>query len=182
MMTVSLFMFHEISQSHKKSFCFFLVVVDAKTLSVVDEFHHYILPDHHPTLTPFCKQLTGITQQQVDQGISMRQALQLAEQFLKQYDNGVFVTCGHWDLRQMLRSQATHLNYRLAPIFKQWINIKITCQAYLKWPKQQGMAGMLRGLGLKLVGRHHSGIDDARNIASIVVELCKNGIVLQTNS
>jgi len=31
------------------------------------------------------------------------------------------------------------------------------------------MAGMLNILGMKLDGRHHSGIDDCRNIAKIVV-------------
>ena len=30
------------------------------------------------------------------------------------------------------------------------------------------MAGMLKALRLPLVGRHHSGIDDCRNIAAIV--------------
>jgi len=35
---------------------------------------------------------------------------------------------------------------------------------------------MLQIFNLKLDGRHHSGIDDARNIAKIVIELIKDGI------
>jgi hypothetical protein len=38
-----------------------------------------------------------------------------------------------------------------------------------------GMAGMLESLGLKLEGRHHSGIDDSNNIARIVTKLVGNG-------
>jgi hypothetical protein len=38
-----------------------------------------------------------------------------------------------------------------------------------------GMAGMLASLRLPLVGRHHSGIDDARNIAAIVKALAERG-------
>ena len=41
--------------------------------------------------------------------------------------------------------------------------------------KPAGMAGMLRALDLELVGRHHSGIDDARNIARIVITLLAKG-------
>ena len=37
---------------------------------------------------------------------------------------------------------------------------------------------MLKVLKLKLDGRHHSGIDDSRNIAKIVVCLAKKGVVL----
>lgn len=36
------------------------------TLEVVDEFHAYIKPKLFPALTEFCKTLTGISQQQVD--------------------------------------------------------------------------------------------------------------------
>lgn len=35
---------------------------------------------------------------------------------------------------------------------------------------------MLENLKLPLVGRHHSGIDDARNIAQIVTTLMKGGL------
>jgi len=35
----------------------------------------------------------------------------------------------------------------------------------------QGMAGMLNVRGMELVGRHHSGIDDCKNIAQLLAEL-----------
>ena len=41
-----------------------------------------------------------------------------------------------------------------------------------------GMPGMLEALGLPLLGRHHSGIDDSRNIAAILRELARRGVVL----
>uniref|UniRef100_A0A7S4KAW0 Exonuclease domain-containing protein n=2 Tax=Odontella aurita TaxID=265563 RepID=A0A7S4KAW0_9STRA len=39
------------------------------------------------------------------------------------------------------------------------------------------MAGMLRELGMELRGRHHSGIDDCRNIARICERMLKDGWV-----
>ena len=38
---------------------------------------------------------------------------------------------------------------------------------------------MLNTLKIKLQGRHHSGIDDCRNISSIVTQLIRRGINIQ---
>lgn len=37
------------------------------------------------------------------------------------------------------------------------------------------MMGMLQGLGVQHEGRHHSGIDDCRNIAKLMCELVRKG-------
>jgi inhibitor of KinA sporulation pathway (predicted exonuclease) len=43
------------------------------------------------------------------------------------------------------------------------------------------MPDMLNRLNLKLDGRHHSGIDDARNIAKIAQTLISKGMVFSNN-
>jgi len=42
-------------------------------------------------------------------------------------------------------------------------------------PVTKGMPDMLDICGIKLEGRHHSGIDDAKNISSIVISCLKKG-------
>jgi len=42
-------------------------------------------------------------------------------------------------------------------------------------PTVNGMTDMLKNLDLDLEGRHHSGIDDCRNLARCVLELLKRG-------
>lgn len=39
------------------------------------------------------------------------------------------------------------------------------------------MLKMLELMGLDLEGRHHSGIDDARNLCRVVAKLCEEGFV-----
>jgi inhibitor of KinA sporulation pathway (predicted exonuclease) len=77
--------------------------------------------------------------------------------------------------------------------FNQWINIKHTySDAYNK--RARGMTEMLNFLGIKLVGRHHSGIDgkknfflnfiffaDSRNIARIAIAMLKEKIKFEVN-
>ena len=41
---------------------------------------------------------------------------------------------------------------------------------------------MLRKLGLELTGRHHSGIDDCRNIAKIARYLAASGVALSATT
>lgn len=44
-------------------------------------------------------------------------------------------------------------------------------------PVVKGMTDMLDQCGLKLEGKHHSGIDDARNLGRCVIEMLKKGFV-----
>jgi inhibitor of KinA sporulation pathway (predicted exonuclease) len=49
-----------------------VVVVDVKQQKIVAEFHTYVKPVVEPKLTPFCTQLTGIQQSQVDSGVTIQ--------------------------------------------------------------------------------------------------------------
>ena len=44
--------------------------------------------------------------------------------------------------------------------------------------KAPGMVGMLESVELKLEGKHHSGIDDSKNIARLAIELIKQGTAI----
>lgn len=71
--------------------------------------------------------------------------------------------------RQLMLTE-TRLSSQLSALVASRVNIKVVfARAYNQ--KAKGMAGMLDFLGLKLEGRHHSGIDDSRNIAKICQKL-----------
>ena len=168
-----------------------VVLLDAATLDVVAEFHRYVKPTHHPILTAFCHELTGIEQATVDAGGEFRAVLGELECFLASHglvssDGGAaprtfaFVTCGDWDLRRMLPLQCRTSGVGVPRWARQWINVKVEASRALSPFRAKGMLGMLDKLGLPLEGRHHSGIDDSRNIARIARALCaEHGAVLQ---
>lgn len=62
-------------------------------------------------------------------------------------------------------------------VYRRVINVKTAFDSIYPDFAKQGMAGMLKTCGLTLDGRHHSGIDDSKNIAKIVQHLTDQGFV-----
>ena len=157
--------------------------VNAATMAIEGTFHTYVRPTAHPILTPFCTRLTGITQEMVNGKPSLLEVLNMFDQWmvtekLKDNTNICFVTCGDWDLKTMLPIQCKHLEVDVPLYFRKWMNIK---KAFLSITGSRAisMVHMLEQLGLTLEGRHHSGIDDSKNIAKILKELVKRSPNIQ---
>lgn len=104
-------------------------------------------------------------------------------QLLDQPESYIVLTCGNWDLDAMLPAQLSlsGMDTRNAPSephqppFHRWINLKDSFRRHYRLRRTQGMAAMLRDLNLPLEGRSHSGIDDCKNILSIVRQMRKDG-------
>jgi len=163
-----------------------LVLVDSVTLQIVDEFRSYVRPVRHPHLSAFCTKLTGIQQHEVDDAPEFREVFKQACSWLDQHlqqrkKSAALVTCGDWDLKTMLPRQCQTAQVHAVPqVFKEWVNIKKT-YSVATGRHAGGMKPMLDTLGLPLVGHHHSGLDDSRNIAQILISLCRNGAVIDLN-
>lgn len=183
-----------------------VVALCTRTWRVVAEFHEYARPVVRPRLTDFCTRLTGIAQATVDAADPFPLVLQRLVAWCERFGADrpgsrlAVLTCGDWDLKQMLPEQlercAEGISGTTVPaLFSRWINLK-PCFNTRWWGKPEerelkqrqssgkkrkaglGMAGMLRALDLPLVGRHHSGIDDARNIAAIAAKIGAAGVRL----
>ncbi|MDC0366998.1 exonuclease domain-containing protein [bacterium] len=173
-----------------------MVLVDAreKPAQVVPnaEFQTYVKPVLHTQLTPFCVELTGITQHQVDNAPEFAEAYERVLTQLQKWNlppNTCVVTCGNWDFRTMFPAQLLHTfkqTGRKAPfpaLFKSWCNVPEHFKRYAKTvlrlsKARGGMASILKTLRIPLTGRHHSGIDDCHNIAKIVVFLLNANVAL----
>ena len=59
--------------------------------------------------------------------------------------------------------------------FTQWCNVKDVFAKFYNMEKVNGMLTMLNALKLPLLGKHHSGIDDCKNIARVVCKMAQQG-------
>jgi inhibitor of KinA sporulation pathway (predicted exonuclease) len=154
----------------------------------ISEIQMFCKPKNNPVLTKFCKDLTGITQEQVDQGISFPEAFHNHLSWLKAnipnfektwLDQRVCIlTCGRWDLETMLPKEYKNWNLSkndIHDVYRSFVNCKEEFKFFYKCENVYGMTFMLDYLKLNLEGKHHSGIADCRNIARVVEHMIKDG-------
>ncbi|KAK3126946.1 hypothetical protein QOZ80_7AG0565650 [Eleusine coracana subsp. coracana] len=157
------------------------VLVDAATGRLVSEFRTYVRPRHHPHLTAFCKELTGIQQSQVDGGVELSEALAKHDAWLAAAgvatNRLVVVTWGDWDCKTMLEFECRFKGISKPEYFDRWVNLRIPFEAAFG-PGRRNLQEAVKEAGLQWVGRLHCGLDDARNTAYLLVELMRRGVAI----
>lgn len=148
-----------------------------KVTGIVD-VSSYIVKPQFTTVSPFCTQLTGWTQEQVDEGASLAVTLKQIGIDYKMTPDHVWFSFGEYDRVKLcsdpgLRASAFSLygiERRDNPIaqLRAHFNVKTLMALKEGLNKEMSMDRALRFYGETLDGRHHNGADDAMNIAKIV--------------
>ena len=135
---------------------------------VLDRFQSFVRPVVNPQLTAFCTSLIGIRQADIDSAPLFPDAAAALRDFVSQHQQpgSVWASWGAYDARQIDIDCARHgVENPLAD----WGHINLKKEfARVQKIKRVGMKMALSIVGLPLEGKHHSGIDDARNIARLM--------------
>jgi len=144
-----------------------LTTVDLSTSQRIGR-HRIMVRPERSAVSPFSTELTGLTQAEVDAGISFAAACRaLAAEH--QAGSRPWASWGDYDRHQFRRQcQATNTQY---PFAARHINVKAVFTHAHGLRKRPGMAAALEIAGLPLEGRHHCGEDDAWNIAALILQL-----------
>ncbi|CAF0915144.1 unnamed protein product [Adineta ricciae] len=164
-----------------------IVLIDVSQQSIIDTFHSYCRPVLQPILSDYCKQLTGITQEQVNHAPTFTEVFANVEKWLNERnlildskEICLFITDGPADFNKYLRKQCEISQIKYPTWASQWLNVKQTFRNfYFVTPGR--IKNMLDSLQLQFDGNLHSGLDDAKNIAKIVIQLIQDGCVLIPN-
>jgi len=146
-----------------------LVVIDLETLEVVDEFQRFVRPRINPVLTDFCKQLTSIQQADVDGASTYAEVGQELAAFIARYPGAAWASWGDYDARQLERDAGLAACPSLLSGLQHFNVRKWHKGLYDDQPKSLKLT--VESLGLVWQGTYHRGIDDARNVASIIKEM-----------
>jgi len=167
-----------------------VVLVDLETLSFVDEFHTFVRPTANRTLSQFCTDLTGITQEAVDAAPTLDVVLVQLHEWLTLHSletadadgrhNFAFATDGPWDLNFFLDGECARKGIPKAEYYDKWVNLKQLFADFYHCPRCK-IARMLEHQGMRFEGRLHSGIDDTRNIARIARKMAQDGCTMYLN-
>ncbi|MFJ6632163.1 exonuclease domain-containing protein [Streptomyces sp. NPDC091376] len=148
-----------------------LTVVDLHTRERVAR-HRILVRPARSEVSAFCTELTGLCGAEVDTGVGFAEACRTLAA-----DHGAgarpWASWGDYDRHQFTRQcAATGTAY---PFGHRHTNAKAVFTDSHGLRKRPGMAQALRIAGLPLEGRHHSGEDDAWNIAALVLSLADRG-------
>lgn len=157
-------------------------VVDTATMALAAGWQQYVRPTEHPQLTAFCTQLTGITQETVDGGVLLAEALARHTAWLK--ERGFLakgkslapVTWGDWDMKVQMHGECGWRKIEQPRYMQKWIDLKAVIAKHQK--KRQGLHNSVVAAGLEWEGRQHCALDDARNTARLATKLMRGGLVL----
>lgn len=142
------------------------VLAAPASFQVFDEFQAFVRPVRHAALTPFCRELTGIEQTDVDMAELFPCVMARFAAWFAPHAELRFCSWGDYDRKQIAQDCRFHNVPNPMPV--EHLNLKRLFQQSLGMRRATGMAEALQKVGLRLEGRHHRGIDDARNIARLL--------------
>jgi inhibitor of KinA sporulation pathway (predicted exonuclease) len=141
--------------------------VDIKSLERLEKRSILVRPERS-RVSPFCTELTTLTQKQLDKdGIPFVEACRILR---KEYDSRdrAWASFGDYDRRQFERQcQSWDVTYPFGPSH---VNIKTLFALTHHLRREAGMARALRLMDIPLEGTHHRAVDDAWNIAAILID------------
>lgn len=148
-----------------------LCVVDLAACKRVAR-HGILVRPERSSVSPFCTELTGWTQQEVERGVTLAEACRILEREHCARSRP-WASWGDYDRKQFERQCAAgQADY---PFGARHINAKAVFTEVYGLRRRPGMAQALQIAGLPLEGRHHRGVDDAWNIAALVLDIAARG-------
>lgn len=144
--------------------------IDTKTKNIL-EVRDILVKPEHSKISEFCTQLTTLTQEDVDSGTSLKNACDI---LVNEYNSKrrVWASYGYYDKNQF-EDQCERENIEY-PFSRNHINIKLLFSLKYSLRREVGMAKALKLIGLPLIGTHHRGGDDSKNIAKILSKILFN--------
>ena len=137
----------------------------SEELDSLGEYCGFVQPMLAPILSPFCKELTSIRQDQVSSAPLFPESLQLFQDWIASFGEEYYLcSWGYYDKSQFKKDCQLH------ELPTAWLKNHISIKhQYAKVHNIApiGMRTALRREGFRLDGTHHRGIDDARNITKV---------------
>ncbi len=133
---------------------------------IESEFQRFVKPIRFPILSGFCKELTSISQDQVDKAAYFYEVVEeFKDWFECEKEEYQLCSWGFYDKNQLINDcQISNLDDRWV---SRHVSLKHQYQKIKRLRRAIGMKRALKNEKIPLEGTHHRGIDDARNINKI---------------
>jgi len=150
-----------------------LVVLDNKSKSVIEKESIIIKPEYS-VVSPFCTELTSLTQEFVEEnGVSFSQACDILKEKYRSHKR-IWGSWGNYDKNQMnkdcrnkgVKYPFSDFHYNLKPLFSFAMGIDT----------ELGVSSAMQYMDMSFEGTQHRGVDDAYNVARLVEKMFNKNI------
>ncbi|MEZ1318385.1 exonuclease domain-containing protein [Pseudomonas fluorescens] len=134
-----------------------------------DHFQRFVRPLRRPLLTAFCRELTHITQANIDSAQPLTEVWPSFERWLGQHHARLegWASWGDYDRKQLVQEwQRLQLDSQLSRV--PHINLKQRFAKARRLDRPLGLNGALQLAGLQFNGQQHRALEDARNTARLL--------------
>ena len=135
----------------------------------VDHFQRFVKPRRRPQLTPFCRELTHISQASVDSAAAFPAVWPQFERWIGTHRDRLlgWVSWGDYDRRQLELEWRQHgLESLLGQV--PHLNLKQRFAKERQLPRPVGLHTALQLAGFAFQGQQHRALEDARNTARLL--------------
>ncbi len=133
---------------------------------VVAEYNRFIKPILNPYLSPFCMELTSITQEEVDRAKIFPEVIEEFQDWAEIFDTE-YLLCSWGKYDKELLTQDCQLHHIEPDWLEHHINVKHQYREIKRLKKAIGLKAAVKKEGFEFSGIHHRGIDDAHNLVKI---------------
>jgi inhibitor of KinA sporulation pathway (predicted exonuclease) len=161
-----------------------LVRLAGHSSCIVDEFDTFVRPSFNPTLSQFAKELTAISQAEVDAAPPLEVVLPRYVAWL--HSHGLCDADGNrvgspwclctWsdaDIGSQLSVECRHKGLTIPPCLDSWVDLKCQYKRHYRMEPRGGLQACVERLGLSFIGRAHNGLVDSQNTAAVVLHMAR---------
>lgn len=136
---------------------------------ITGTFNRFVRPIVYTRLSPFCRELTNITQTQVDRSSEFPEVIESFQEWAGVWDDE-YLLCswGSFDKKQFIRDCQLH------NLEEDWVEAHVNLKRqYQEMKRLRHPAGLKKSVereGFEFTGLHHRAISDAENLAKVFVK------------
>lgn len=134
--------------------------------SVIETFHRFIRPEINPYLSPYCKKLTGITQEQLERAPRFGTVIQEWKEVLTEIDEDFQLIAWGKDDRRILHSDCVYHRHETNWL-EAYRDLKKAYQQLKGWNASVGFKTALMHEQIEFEGKQHSAINDVYNMSRL---------------
>lgn len=137
------------------------------------KFNRFIRPVVHPTLSPFCRQLTTIAQEDVNRALTFPDVIQEFWDWGRvEEEEYILCSWGNFDRKMFASDCQLH---RIDPAWtERHTNLKEQYRSMKRMKSGIGLRKAVEKEGILFTGQHHRGISDAENLVKLFLKYLGN--------